>query len=194
MLHTEIPLVFGPDVYPPSEDTQLLLDTMRIETGERVLDMGTGSGILAVAAALEGGEVTAVDISPEALACARRNAGTNGVEIAFIESDLFRHVKGSFDVVIFNPPYLPTEEWSNSSKGDQQWDGGGDGVVTIERFLRDLPDHLAPEGKCYLLFSSLSGSGEESVRKLMEPVYDWREVGTKRLFFEILYVYECTLS
>jgi len=177
-----------PEVYPPSEDTLLTLEVIRIQKGEKMLDVGTGTGILGIHAALSGARVTASDVSEKALECAKRNASRNGVEMEFILSDLFDAIKGVFDVVLFNPPYLPEEEWSKRDAGDNQWDGGGDGSETIKRFLSGLPSHL--RGRCYLLFSSLTGKGRETVDSLLKDRFSFVLRGEKRLFFETLYVYE----
>lgn len=188
MLSTVPDLVINPGVYPPSDDTELMLGTMTVHPGETVLDMGTGSGILAISAALHGGIVTAVDISDSALEWARRNAERNNVEIHTIKSCLFERVKGTFDVILFNPPYLPSEEWSMTGKGDRQWDGGGDGTATIRSFIARLGDHLGD--RCYLLFSSLSGQGVESIVEIISGRFSYSELARKELFFETLYVAE----
>jgi len=97
--------VFNPKCFYTSE---LMLANTKIKEGSIVLDMGTGSGILAIEAAKKASVVFAADISEEAIKIARKNAELNGVEnIKFIQSDLFSslpHIK--FDVILFNPPYL----------------------------------------------------------------------------------------
>lgn len=186
--HPDIRVTEG--VYPPSEDSDLLLSSMMINSGERVLDMGTGSGFLAIEATRAGGIVTAVDISPDALDCARQNVQRNDVNITLIRSDLFSEVEGTFDVILFNPPYLPTENWSRGEKGDRTWDGEGDGSITIQRFLDQLPARLNELGRCYLLFSSLSGNGMETINGLLGERFRHRETGRLQLLFETLFVYE----
>ncbi len=178
------------DVYSPSDDSWLMLSCIEINSGDTILDMGTGSGILGISAALAGGNVTLVDISAQAVRCAEMNARLNNVETRVIQSDLFGEMNEEFDVVIFNPPYLPSEEWSESHGVDRQWDGGGDGSSIIERFLLDLTKFLKPSGRCYLLFSSLTGKGVKTIGNLIRNQYEHRELGRKKLFFEILYVYE----
>ena len=175
-------------VYPPSEDSELLLEAVTVHAGETVLDMGTGSGILGIGAALQGGIVSSVDISEMALECAGSNAQRNNVEIRTMRSNLFENVQGTFDVILFNPPYLPAEEWSSPEKGDLQWDGGGDGSETIRRFLSQLGDHL--DKRCYLLFSSLSGQGEKDIREAISGRFSYSELVRKKLSFETLYVVE----
>jgi len=96
------------EVYPPAEDTYLLLNVLKPRG--RVLEIGTGSGILAIAFAKKGHEVVATDINPKALQAARQNAKSNGVggKVDVIRADLLRGIRGPFDTVIFNPPYLPS--------------------------------------------------------------------------------------
>ncbi len=177
-----------PGVYPPSEDSELLLKTMEILPKESVLDMGTGTGVLGVHAALRGGIVTAVDVSEKALVCTEKNARLNCVQMTTIKSDLFEKISERFDVVLFNPPYLPNESWSKEDIEDKQWDGGRDGSETLRTFIRELPRHL--RGRCYLLFSSLTGGGKEVMESLLKKDFISRQLDKKRLFFEILYVYE----
>jgi len=140
MLSSYHDLEISEGVYPPSEDTELLLESMKIHSGERVLDMGTGSGILAIEAARRGGVVTAADISETALECSQKNAERNGVEIQCILSDLFENVNGAFDVILFNPPYLPKEDWSSREKGDRTWDGGGKALRQSGNLFPNCPD------------------------------------------------------
>ena len=120
----------------------------------RALDMGTGSGIGAVFAARRGYRVTAVDVNPHAVRCARINALLNGLEerIEVREGDLFSAVAGErFDLVLFNPPFFrgaPRDEL------DAAWRSHD----VIERFAAGLPAALAPGGRALLLLSSAGGA------------------------------------
>jgi release factor glutamine methyltransferase len=173
-------------VYEPSDDTFLLLDSL--DHAERplgsALELGTGTGIIAIYGAKRGARVTATDINEETLALAKENASLNGVaeRIEFVKSDLFDNVDGSFDTIIFNPPYLPEEE-----PRDVALDGGKKGYELAERFLKDMPKHLENDGRCYLLLSSIDKP--ESLLKR----YKHRAMAEKRFFFERLYVFEILL-
>ncbi len=145
-----------PEVYAPAEDTWLLLRAAGKECrdGERVLEIGCGSG--AVSAALcQRARVLATDINPYAVQAAR----DLGVEV--VRTDLFAGICGEFDLVLFNPPYLPTapcermDDWL-----EHALDGGPDGRAVIARFLSGVGRVLAEGGRVLLLLSSLTGPAE----------------------------------
>ena len=164
------------DVYRPAEDSYLLAKHVGSLVSGNVLDMGTGSGIQAVTAALkqEVASVLAVDINPEALRVAEKRAYDAGVfrKISLLLSDLFDEVKGKYDWIIFNSPYLPSE----GEADEYAWVGGAE---LIERFLTDSQDHLEPEGSILLIYSSISEPDLCGYKvELLE------EIG---LFFEKLY-------
>jgi len=143
-------------VYSPEADTLLLLAAARAEArqGDRVLEVGTGSGLIAQEIARITRVVT-TEINPHAAICARRA----GVDV--ILTDLVSGVRGEFDLVIFNPPYLPTrpEERINDWL-EYALDGGRNGRAVIERFAREIGDVLAPGGRILLLISSLTGPSD----------------------------------
>jgi len=176
-------------VYEPAEDSRLFESAIRgkkgPQEGQRVLDVGTGSGILAIAAAKKGCSVTAVDINPEALEAARRNAEKEGVELELIESDLFKNVKDKFDFILFNPPYVPTEEWETRDMESVAWQGGKLGREVIDRFLEHAFDFLKPGGKILLLVSS-----NNQILPELQDKYNGYVLSNKKLFFEVLYVVE----
>ena len=159
-------LIRDEKTYPPREDSYLLARVVKqISKGKTVLDIGTGTGIQAITAALNGArDVVATDINPDALKLAKENAKLNKVKIEVIESDLFAKVKGKFDLIIFNAPYLP-----NEAPTDPQWSGGKE---LIEKFLKEAKNHLTEGGKIVYVFSSLTGLEDASIIALekMEDV------------------------
>ena len=173
-------------VYTPSEDSRFLMEKMegiiRDRKPKTVLDVGTGSGILARRARelLPKAGVFALDIGKDAVKYARESSP--GVH--FILSDLLSGIRGKFDLVVFNPPYLPACIYDK----DPTTTGGPLGSETANRFISQLRDHLTPEGACLLLISSQTNPGrvEPSLEKWG---FCFEVVGSMNLFFETLYIY-----
>jgi release factor glutamine methyltransferase len=110
--------------------------------GRSVLDVGCGSGVLALTAARCGAVVTAVDINPAAVAAATANATANGLAVTVVQSDLFAAVDGrQFDMVVVNPPYFAKDPVDDAERA---WFAGSD-LGYFERFFAGLADHLAAE-------------------------------------------------
>jgi release factor glutamine methyltransferase len=151
-----------PGVFQPRSDARLLAATMRereLARGARVLDLFTGSGALALAAAREGARaVTAVDVSRRAVATCRLNARRNGLSVEARRGDLFAPVAGErFDLILANPPYLPGAGGLPRAGAARAWEGGGDGRRLLDRLCDAAPAHLAPGGSLLLVQSSLCG-------------------------------------
>jgi release factor glutamine methyltransferase len=128
--------------------------------GARVLDVCTGSGLLAVTAALCGARVTAVDVSRRAVACAALNARLNGVRIRAVRGDLLAPVRGErFDAIVSNPPHLPAKTDARPARGaSRALDAGRDGRALLDRLCAQAPDHLFPGGVLLVVHSSLCGT------------------------------------
>lgn len=173
-------------VYEPAEDTFLLLDN--IECGKRVLEIGTGSGIISIFCAKKGSNVTAVDISQKAVECALRNAETNDVSIEVLQSNLFERISGLFDTIIFNPPYLPTED---DIEGSEQWNGGEDGFRVTRPFLKGSKHHIEKNGKIYIILTDLTDI--DSLRSEFTE-FRFKELARKSFFYERIILYELTLA
>ncbi len=148
-----------PGVLCPRPDTEILCEEAlrRIQPGMCVLDIGTGSGALAVSIAklAPGAQVTAVDISDTALAIARGNAERNGADVRFVKSDCFAALEGEkFDVIVSNPPYISGEEMKTlmpevCMEPELALYGGEDGLDFYRRISREARDHLK-DGGCLL--------------------------------------------
>ncbi|MFY9717690.1 MAG: HemK2/MTQ2 family protein methyltransferase [Thermoplasmata archaeon] len=143
-------------VYPAREDTFLLLPFARsVRPGERLLEIGTGNGLLALEAARWGARVVATDRNPLALDALLRRARAEHLSLAAVRTDLARGL-GRFDRILANPPYLPTRP---SERDPDRWenlalDGGPDGCRTTARLVRTFRSHLEGSGTAYLLTSS----------------------------------------
>jgi release factor glutamine methyltransferase len=177
----------NPAVLIPRPDTEcLVVECLRVAKEmpqPRVLDLGTGSGNIAVSFAHQhkGAQVTAVDKSPEALAVATRNAARNGVaeRVRFLQGDLFEPIPAAarFDFVLSNPPYIPHEELSRLPVGVRDYEphaalnGGPDGFEVFNRLVDQARFYLAQGG--YLLVEI--GAPQEALarqRITSYPEYD----------------------
>ncbi|MDP3918329.1 MAG: methyltransferase [Nanoarchaeota archaeon] len=164
-------------IYEPREDSYLLQKYVRKLVDGKVLDVGTGSGIQAMAALEKTEEVIAVDINPEAVEYVKNK------NINAIQSDLFENVEGRFDWIIFNPPYLP-EDPNEPEDSKLATTGGKEGDELLIRFLKDAKNFLTGEGKILVLISDLTGDPE----KLFKG-YRYQCLEKEKLFFEELTVY-----
>ncbi|WP_261717417.1 HemK2/MTQ2 family protein methyltransferase [Streptomyces sp. FZ201] len=148
-------------VYRPQTDTRLLgraLRRERVTSGTEVLDLGTGSGVLAVEAARLGGRVTAVDISWRGLLTAWSNALLNGLTLRVRHGDLAAAVPGRrFDLVISNPPYVPAPGPVPPKGPARAWDAGDNGRRFIDRICDTAPTLLRPDGTLLMVHSHLCG-------------------------------------
>lgn len=150
-----------PGVYAPQDDTGLLADALDDEPlppGAHVLDVGTGSGELALRAAARGARVTAVDVSWRAVCTARLNALRAGAPVRIRRGDLFGPVRGQrFDLIVTNPPYVPAPADGRARRGPARaWDAGGDGRLLLDRICREGPGRLRPGGVLLIVQSALS--------------------------------------
>jgi release factor glutamine methyltransferase len=130
--------------------------------GAATLDVFAGSGVLGVAAALAGArDVTAVDVSRRAVWNVRLNAALNGARVSARRGDLFAPVAGAqFDLIVANPPYIPSASDRLPSRGAARaWDAGADGRALLDRLCREVAPRLAPHGTVLIVQSDLAGEG-----------------------------------
>jgi release factor glutamine methyltransferase len=143
----------------------MLADQLRRERlgpGVTVLDLCTGSGHLAVVAALAGASTVATDVSRRAVLSVRLNAALNGVRVTALRGDLFEPVAGRrFDVIVSNPPYLPHPDEELPRRGRARAiDAGPRGRAFLDRICAQVGDHLTPGGVVLLVHSSVCGERE----------------------------------
>ncbi|MEU9098641.1 HemK2/MTQ2 family protein methyltransferase [Streptomyces sp. NPDC048361] len=154
-------LIALPGVYDPQDDTDLLADALHDEAvpaGAEVLDIGTGTGALALAAARLGARVTAVDISWRAVISTRLNARLAGVPVRVVRGNLLSPLVGrSYDLILSNPPYVPALSPTLPERGAARaWDAGHDGRLLLGRICREAPRLLRPGGVLLIVHSALS--------------------------------------
>jgi release factor glutamine methyltransferase len=167
------PVLAPPGVYAPQADTHLLARALHREEpapGTDVLDLGTGTGTLAICAARRGARVTAVDIAWRAVLTARLNALRARQRLTVHRGDLLQPVRGrSFDLVVSNPPYVPTppSEPATGRGRERAWNAGHDGRVVLDRICAEAPRVLRPGGVLLIAQSGLSGT-EETLERLAD--------------------------
>jgi release factor glutamine methyltransferase len=162
---SEIRIVAPPGVFRPRSDTWMLADIIGEEVlpESSVLDLCTGSGAVAIAAARGGAaQVTAIDVSRRSAIAVRANALLNRVSVRPLRGDLFGPVAGErFDFITSNPPYLPSDDDALPDSGPSRaWEGGADGRRFIDRIIDAAPDHLRPCGSLLMVHSSVCGVDE----------------------------------
>jgi len=166
-------------IYPPGKDSFLLKKHIKDYANGSVLDLGTGSGILAKEAKKYIDNVLAVDINKKAL--------KKITKIKTKYSDLFSNIKEKFDLIMFNPPYLP-ENIKEKPEDKIALCGGKEGYEIIFKFLEQAKSHLNKNGKILMVFSSLSDK-EKIESKLKKLNYKFKLIDQEKFFMESLYLY-----
>lgn len=179
------------NVYEPSEDSFLLAENVNIKQDAIVLDLGTGTGIQGINAAILGAKkVVCTDINRKALENAKKNANKLGFseKFEFRQGNLFDCLnKGEkFDTILFNPPYVVSDE-----KKFEDLDGGKKGRETLDKFLEKFDKFLDLGGECFFLQTDLNGE-KETLKKLEEKGFTAEKLAEKRAFFETLIVFKST--
>ena len=168
-------------MYEPREDSLLLLKNIkRFCKNKKVLEIGTGSGILAKEASKYAEKVVACDIDKKNIEKLKRE--NKNPNIQFIHSNLFSEINQKFSIIIFNPPYLPSKNIK-----DIELDGGKNGTEVIEKFIRKAEDYLDTNGEILIICSSLN----KKIEKLFEKYsYCHDKIDEEKFFFERIYLYK----
>jgi len=202
------------NVYYPSDDSYLLIDYFRkiinddlfdgikLEEIENILDMGTGTGIIAIFFQILKSlypkfnpKIYASDILEESIICAKRNEILNKSKnkITYFQSDLFKSfpesLRSKFNIIVFNPPYLPSspliKEAINKKGFDHSWEGGYKGIEILIIFLKDLKRFLNYEKAHYVYYISSSRSDiDELEKRIIDVGYKNEKLEKIHVFFE----------
>jgi len=180
---SELNIEINEGVYEPSDDTFLLLSMIKVESDEKVLEIGCGSGIISLHCRAQGCDVLSVDKDERALENTKLNAKKNDLDISVKKSYLFSNITDkNWDMIIFNPPYLPRDEFLSK---DDRWDGGERGDEMIVRFLEKAEYYLKEDGNLFTCYSSLSPT--DLIKEVIEERYDIVNIEQRYFFFETLY-------
>lgn len=175
---------FSQDTLSPRQETEIMVDNIIRENKGRdnltVLDLCSGSGCIGLAIAKHlGAAVTIVDISAAAIAVAEQNAKLNNVSVNIVSSDLFENVEGKYDIIVTNPPYIPSRDCLTLEKEVVDYDpilaldGGQDGLDLIRKIVKDSPNYLNKDGLIYMEY----GIGQtEQIKRLFEIDFDNIEI------------------
>jgi release factor glutamine methyltransferase len=187
----DLNLVVLPDVFNPVllRSGEFLVRQLSrpqlLPRGSRVLDLGSGSGACGIAAAKLGCDVTAVDVNPSAVRCARINALLNQVNLDLRHGDLFAPVQEDrFDVILFNPPYY---RGTPRDGLDRAWRS----TDVPERFAAELAAHLKPHGHALVVLSS-DGESEAFLRGWESHRLEHQVVARRDFLNEVMSVYQVT--
>ena len=174
------------NVYEPAEDSYLLAENLEIKPGQKVLEIGTGTGIVAMYASKLSDNITVTDINFDACELARKNFKANNIEnIEILFGNLFEVVKNrKFDIILFNTPYLPTENDEVIEDNlNYAFDGGINGRKVIDLFLNEVANHLNDGGIVQIIQSSLSDN-RKTIKKLNQSGFIAEIAKTEHFFFE----------
>lgn len=176
-----LPFYVGKGVLIPRPETEILVNILSNENlkGKSVLDICAGTGAIGISVAkLYKADVTCSDISNEAIEYIEKNVELNDVDINIIRSDLFTNIKETFDIIVSNPPYIPTDEIANLEDNVKKYepilalDGGKDGLHFYKSIVEKAPEFLKNGGKLY--FEIGHDQGEDVKKLLMSKFEDIR--------------------
>jgi release factor glutamine methyltransferase len=177
-----------PNVYDPAEDTMLLVKNLDVRKNDRVLEIGVGSGYISLIASQKAESVLGIDINPHATRLAKINAKQNNVtNVEFITSDLFTAIRGKFNLIIMNPPYLPQSIDDKHEPIDYSWNSGDDGRLLTKRFVNEVEDYLSDNGRIQIIQSSLS-KFDKTINALCKKGFKVEIQDEQRFFFEKIYL------
>jgi release factor glutamine methyltransferase len=182
-------IIVLPGVYPPSEDTYLLLDSLNIKADDTFLEVGCGAGLITVAATKLAHRVVGIDSAYDAVRNTRENIHRNGLSsnCDVVESDLLTALAPMvrFSLIVFNPPYLPQDD--EYTELDHALVGGQMGTELTQRFVKQAASHLLKGGRIFVVVSNLANI--EAIKQTMiDCSFTVTVVSEVSLFFEKIQV------
>ncbi|MBU3897044.1 MAG: methyltransferase [Nanoarchaeota archaeon] len=168
------------DVYLPLEDSFLIAKHIKNVNGLDVLDVGCGSGILSVVSAVKGANVTAIDVNERCVENTINNAKKHKLKINVKHGDMFSKIRKKFDLILFNPPYVPEDQNDKylSTGIRTACTSGPQGTDLIKKFLKEFEKYLNPNGKVLIIISSKNNL----------KLNGWKEIDSASFFFEKIYL------
>jgi len=187
------------NVYLPSEDTYLLLETIQEDIKNKVIDsfleIGVGSGYISLGLYNQVNKMKVTDINPcviDYIKDLKQKYDLNKLEV--IKSNLFKNIIERFDLIIFNPPYVPSELVPKETDIEKlSTDGGSFGRKIILKFLMNLNKYLTENGVCYLLISSFNNP-HYVFKQILKNNLNYKVLDEKNIFFEKLIILKITLK
>jgi len=187
------------NVYLPSEDTYLLLETIQEDIKNKVIDsfleIGVGSGYISLGLYNQVNKMKVTDINPcviDYIKDLKQKYDLNKLEV--IKSNLFKNIIERFDLIIFNPPYVPSELVPKETDIEKlSTDGGSFGRKIILKFLMYLNKYLTENGVCYLLISSFNNP-HYVFKQILKNNLNYKVLDEKNIFFEKLIILKITLK
>ena len=157
-------------IFPPSPHGSFFAENMKINTGESVIDIGTGSGFLGILAAKLGGKVSATDNDKDAINLAKKNAARNNVSIDFQQGEYFADFKNKFDIIVVNLPQEIVHKDYQKAIGEQltqSFDGGPDGNKQVLQFLELAKQYMHNKSRIYIIVYTVTNYAQ-TLKKIIE--------------------------
>lgn len=184
-------IIIDPLVYRPSEDTHLLIEQILAhDRVEFAAELGSGSGVVSLITSTIATMVLAYETSVYAYKNVLKNIRLNSLEKK-IEVFLDEGLNGpQVDLVIINPPYLPQEPFFIQDSLSTAWNGGTDGLRVALRMIRIAAERMKESGSMLIVYSSLQKEAR-FIKALKRQGFEYSVIGSKKVFYEELKIYEC---
>lgn len=182
-----------PSIYQPDEDTFLFTKIISEQVKSPILELGSGSGYTGIYLLKRKFKVDFSDINKNSIKIINKNIKLNNLKAKVINSNLFDKIKERYNTIIFNPPYIPTEELHGYKGNDVN--GGKEGIEVILNTLEIANQHLNPNGKFFFIISSLANIPLLEKKMLKNSKYKYKILHKENLApFSCFKIYEITYN